>query len=126
MFKNTVKQRNLKKGRKLAEKADEEYHHGHPKQAVFYYRKAADLGDVRATYSLGYLTWRGEGTPKNLEKAFDIIVSAYNSKPKITAVRRDAAWVAHNIAMELGREDIADHWLQLAQKHDRRYRSRSS
>jgi TPR repeat protein len=52
------------------------YHHGKgvPQnygEALHWYRKAADQGNVKAQYALGYLDYMGEGVPQNLNEAFN-------------------------------------------------------
>ncbi len=51
------------------------YHHGKgvPQdygEALRWYLKAADQGNVKAQYALGYMYYTGEGVPQNLNEAF--------------------------------------------------------
>ena len=56
-----------------------------PEQAAYWYKQAADKGDISALYHLGVKYKYGEGTPQNFKGAFEIMNKLASTKCDYTA-----------------------------------------
>ena len=85
---------------------------GKLKEAVKLYRKAADLGNIKALHNLGVMIFSGDGVTQDKEVGLKYVIEAYNASPSVDT----ESWLGLAFLNAAGESHDIDNFLYWTEK----------